>query len=76
LSIFIFSAGIAISGRFEHSSPVWPQLDFYKGRRKDCDTSWSLYIKKGYALDDEEYNASFRCVAVSIFDHTKNAAYL
>jgi len=26
----IFFAGIAISDQFEHSSPIWPQLDFLK----------------------------------------------
>jgi DNA-binding IclR family transcriptional regulator len=30
---------------------------------------------KGYALDDEEFKAGLRCIAVPIFDHTKRADY-
>jgi hypothetical protein len=32
LSTLIFCAGVAISGRFEHSSPLCLQLDFFKGK--------------------------------------------
>ena len=31
--------------------------------------------QKGYAVDDEEFKAGLRCIAVPIFDHTKRADY-